>query len=94
MWSGWGGVGWYPGVSEDGLAQYVYRVAAVFCCGGEVSADSVAVFGAFLAGEASGDVLLDLAGSQVAFCLVGGGWHRQVVGEAQHVGLAVAQDFQ
>jgi hypothetical protein len=34
---------------------------------------------------------LHLAGSQIAFGLVGGGWHLEVVGEAQDVGFAVAQ---
>jgi hypothetical protein len=57
------------------------------------SADSVAIFGAFRAGQSAGDVLLDLGWSQVAFGLVRGGWHLQVVGEAQHVGLALAREF-
>jgi hypothetical protein len=39
--------------------------------GGDVAADGVAVAGAFFAGQPPGDVLLDLAGSQVAFGLIG-----------------------
>src|SRR5829696_5784934 len=89
---GWGWFGWYPGSAEDGLAQGIHHVAAVFGGGGEVSADSVAVLGSVLAGEAAGDLLLDLGRSQVAFGLVRGGRHLQIVGEAQHVGLAVPPD--
>jgi len=54
-------VGWHPGSFEDGLAQGVYHVAAVLGGRGEVSADSVAVFGALFAGEPAGDVLLHFA---------------------------------
>jgi hypothetical protein len=54
----------------------------------------VAISGALLAGEPPGDVLLDLAGPQVAFGLVGGGGNLQVVGEAQDVGFPVVQNLQ
>jgi hypothetical protein len=69
-WSGWGGLGWCPGLAEHGLSEGVDGVGAVFDGGGEVAADSVAVSGAGLAGEASGDVLLEFGGSEVAFGLV------------------------
>lgn len=53
-------MGWHPGSSQKGLAEGGHHVLAVLGCGGEVSADCVAVLGACLAGEAPGDVLLDL----------------------------------
>jgi hypothetical protein len=81
-------------VAKDRVTQGVDHVAAVPGGGGEVSADAVAIAGALFTGEASGDLLLNLAGAQIAFGLVRGGWHPQVLCEAQHVGLAVAQDFQ
>ncbi len=73
--SGWGGVGWHPGPAEDRAAQGIHRVEAVLGGGREVAADAEAVGGALLAGEAPGDLLLDLGRAQVAFGLVGGGRH-------------------
>ena len=62
--------------------------------GGDEPADGVAIAGAFFAGQPTGDVLLALTGPQVTFGLVGGGRHGQVMGEAQYVGLTVAQHLQ
>src|ERR1700710_541053 len=92
--AGWGGVGWYPGVSEDRLVQGIHHVVAVFRGGGEVATDSITVLGALLTGQPPGDLLLDLGRSQVSFGLVGGGGHPQVVCEAQYVALAVAENFE
>lgn len=58
-WSGWGGFGWHPGLSEHGLSEGADGVDPVFDGGGEVAADCVAVACAGFAGEASGDVLLE-----------------------------------
>ena len=74
--------------------QGIHHVAAVFCGGGEVTADSITVLGALLTGQPPGDLLLDLGRSQIAFGLVGGGWHPQVMGEAQDVAVAVAENFE
>ncbi len=43
---------------QDGQA-----VESVFDGGGDVAADGVAVLGAFFAGQAAGDLLLDLGGA-------------------------------
>jgi hypothetical protein len=56
---GWGGI---QRSSQDGLAEGGHHVLAVLGRGGEVSADCVAVLGVVFAGEAPGDVLLDLTG--------------------------------
>ena len=61
--SGRRGVGWDPGSAEDCFAQCVHHVVAVLGGGRQVSPDAVAVLGALLAGETSGDLLLGLAGS-------------------------------
>jgi hypothetical protein len=60
-------VRWYPGFSLECFAEGGQHVLAMFGCGGEVSADCVAVLGAVFAGEAPGDVLLDFGWAQVAF---------------------------
>src|ERR1039457_7625505 len=57
------------------------------------SRDGVPVAGDLLGAEPAGYLLLGLSGSQIAFCLVGGGWEPQVGGEAEHVVLPVAQAF-
>jgi hypothetical protein len=68
-------------------------VAAVLGCRRQVAANPVAVLGVFLAGQAPGDFLLEFRRSQVAFGLVGGGWHAEVVDEVQHVVVAVVTEF-
>ncbi len=60
----------------------------------EVAEDGVAIFGSGDASQPSGDLLLDLAGSQVAFGLIRGEGHLEVRGEAQDVVGTVAQDLQ
>jgi hypothetical protein len=70
------------------------NVGAVFGDGGDVAPDCVPVAGDLLGAELAGYLLLGLSGSQIAFCLIGGGWDPQVGGEAEHVVLPVAQAFQ
>ena len=93
-WLGGCGVWRHPGPPEYGLVEGVDHVVAVFGGGGEVAPDGVAVLGAVFAGEPAGDVLLHFGWPQVPFGLVGGRWDLEVVGEAQHVGFAIVQDFQ
>ena len=92
--SGRHGAGRQPGSAENRVVEGLHRVVSVLDRGGQVAADPVPVFGAGLAGEAPGDLLLGLGRPQVAFGLVVGGRNAQVVGEAQHVGFAVAQHLQ
>ena len=62
--------------------------------GGDVAPDAVAGAGDGFGGESSGDLLLGLGWAYVAFGLVAGGGHLQVIGEAHDVAEAVAQHFQ
>jgi hypothetical protein len=87
-------VGWHPGAAEQGVVHRGYHVGAVLGGGGQVAADGVSLFGGLFGAEPSGDLLLGLGRADVAFGLVVGGRDVQIMGESQHVVLAVAQHFQ
>jgi hypothetical protein len=66
----------------------------VFACGADVSTDACPALRAGFRPVGAGDLHLGLGWPQVTFCLVLGERHGQVAGEAQRVGLPVAEAFQ
>jgi hypothetical protein len=70
------------------------NMGAVFGGSGNVAADGVPVAGDLFGAEAPGDFLLGLRGPEISFGLVGCRRYPQVGGEAEHVGLPVAQAFE
>lgn len=69
-------------------------VDAVFAGGGHEAPDASLCRGAGLGTEGAGDLHLGLGRAQVALCLIVCERDGEVVGEAQHLGLPVAQAFQ
>src|ERR1700747_11318 len=92
--SGRGGQGWSPGVTGDGLAQRGHDVDALFAGGVDVAADVQPVLGDVFAGQSSGNLLLRLCGTKIAFADVVRGPDWGVFAEAEHVVFAVAAELQ
>jgi hypothetical protein len=78
----------------EGVTDVGQDADAVLAGGAEVAADGVAVPGGLLGAEPPGYLLLRLRGPQVPLGLVGGGRDPQVIDEAEHVVLPVAQALQ
>ena len=81
-------------MAEDRVAENGKLINAVFGGGRDVAADSVSGAGYGFGGEPSGNLLLGLGRADVSFGLVRGGRHLQVVGEADDVVEAVAENLQ
>src|SRR3979409_1097203 len=92
--SGWRGDRWLPGITGEGVADAGDDVGFVFADGVDVAADVEAVLGDGLAGESSGDLLLGLGGSQVAFAEVVGGPDPGVGAEGEDIVFVVVEELQ
>lgn len=85
---------WFPGVARDGLARWGHDVSAVLAGGVDVAADIESVLGDLFVGEPTGDFLLGLGGSRVAFAEVVCGPDPGVEAETEDVVLTVAAELQ
>jgi hypothetical protein len=87
-------MGGIQGVAGEGVVDGGQDVGAVLGDGGDVAADGVPVAGGLLRAEPAGDLLLGLSWPQVAFRMIRSRRDPQAGGEAEHVGLPVAQAFE